>query len=353
MLGREPGVATVVGALAMGHMLGYVVGSITTPRLVRRWSPTGSIRAGVWAVAAGLALLTWSPSVPVIAVGLVATGFGAALTWIVAPNLAAELLPARRGLAIGLVSGSMGAGLITASLLAGTVPEQQWRLVWLVECTITAAIACAITWWSPQSSAPAASAEQAPTRVPWRLDPEWPWYTGAFAMFSFGVAMCQTFLVAGLEQREGAGGLYSHLAYGCIGIGMLFGGFVFERISRHWGRAPTSCVQYAIFATALATVLVLPQRGAVFVTIVLIGATMTGTAATIIADLTDRHRTIVATMLFGTVFLPVGLGQVFGPLIGGWAVGSFGYRPGFVLCAAISALGPAPLAIRTAALRRR
>ncbi|SNT35939.1 MFS transporter [Rhodococcoides kyotonense] len=353
MLGREPGVATVVGVLAMCHMLGYVIGSIATPALVRRWTSSGTVRAGVWTVTAGLALLTWSPAVSVMAAGLFATGFGAALTWIVAPNLAANLIPSQRGLAIGLISGSMGIGLITASLLAGSVPEHHWRAVWLAECMISAGISCAITRWPPRPNEPLTTTTgHTRIRAPWRVDSQWPWYTSAFAMFSFGVAMCQTFLVAGLERNNGAGGLFSHLAYGCIGVGMLFGGFAFERLSRHWGRAPTSCIQYALFATALATVLVMPHRLAILLTIVLIGATMTGTAATIIADLTDRHRTIVATLLFGTVFPFVGVGQVLGPFVGGWAVESFGYHSGFLLCAAVSALGAVPLAINTCLARR-
>jgi MFS family permease len=353
MLGREPGIATVVGALAMGHMLGYVIGSISTPGLVRRWTSTGAVRAGVWTVTGGLALLTWSPSVSVMAAGLFATGFGAALTWIVAPNLAANLVPSRRGLAIGLISGSMGIGLITASLLAGSVPEHYWRGVWLAECLIAAGIAGAITRLPPRPTEPLTKAiGHTRIRAPWRVDPQWPWYASAFAVFSFGVAMCQTFLVAGLERNDGAGGLFSHLAYGCIGVGMMFGGFAFERLSRRCGRALASCVQYALFATALATVLVIPHRGAILLTIVLIGATMTGTAATIIADLTDRHRAIVATLLFGTIFPLVGVGQVFGPLVGGWAVESFGYRSGFLLCAVVSALGAVPLAMHTCVARQ-
>ncbi|TQC47831.1 MFS transporter [Rhodococcus sp. WS4] len=341
MLGREVGSASTAGALAMAHMTGYLIGSVFVLRLGSRWAPIQSVRAGIFLTTLGLGVLAVSPTTSALAVGLIATGFGAAMTWILAPNIAASLWPARRGVAIGLVAGSMGIGLIAASGLASAVPEKHWRSVWAIECAVAAVI-----WVSAMKVLTAPHMDRSThekIRLPWRIDAAWSRSTAAFATFSFGVAMCLTFLVAGLEHSMGGGQLYARLAYASIGIGMLAGGVLFERLSRRWGRTVTLSLQYLLFALSLSAVLRVPERGVVIVVIIVIGATMTGTAATLIADLTDRHSTSVATALFGSVFLPVGLGQVLGPIFGGWAIDTFDFETAFTACGALSVAGAAPL----------
>ena len=99
------------------------------------------MRCGLALATLGLLIASFSRSPLPLAIALSIAGFGGACLWIPAPVLAADAVPpAKRGIAVGLVSTGIGLGVAFVSLASGTLRssygDDAWADVYAIQFAV-------------------------------------------------------------------------------------------------------------------------------------------------------------------------------------------------------------------------
>jgi len=110
---------TLAGAMNTFNALGYLIGALFTPWLMRRFSPTGLLLAGSLLASLFMGLSGFfTAATPLLAQRLLA-GVASALVFIAGGLLAARLgarQPRRSGFLLGLYYGGTGLGIVVSAL---------------------------------------------------------------------------------------------------------------------------------------------------------------------------------------------------------------------------------------------
>ncbi|WP_124394154.1 MFS transporter [Rhodococcus wratislaviensis] len=334
------------GLLATIHMIGYLTGALVSIAASRRLAADTLVKCGMLCTAGGLAFLTFGPVMAVAAGGLFLTGAGGALVWLSAPGLATAIWPRNPGRAIGIVASSMGVGIAAGSGVPAILSTMgDWRIAWGIETVLAVIILLAGLRWLPRvrRSRP----DGARDTVRWRPDTRWAWTVVGYATFSLGVVTCLTFFVAALRDGGHWDPGHASASYAAIGVAMIAGGIVSERLSRSLGRLPTLAGEFMLSGLAMLLVTTAAEPW-VTIAAIIVGMCMSGTAAVISADLHDRCSPQAMTVAFGLMFIPVGIGQILGPHSAGWVVDRT-HDPfsAFIIGGAVMIIGAIPLAVYT------
>ncbi len=122
---------TLAGAMNTFNAVGYLVGALATPWLMRRFSPTGLLIAGSLGASLFMALSGFfTGATPLLAQRLLA-GVASALVFIAGGLLAARLgarQPQRSGFLLGIYYGGTGLGIVISAL--GVPPGRGGRWRW-------------------------------------------------------------------------------------------------------------------------------------------------------------------------------------------------------------------------------
>jgi predicted MFS family arabinose efflux permease len=339
------------GMLATVHMIGYLIGALISIGASRRLAPDTLIKYGMLCTASGLASLTFSPAMAVAGAGLFLTGAGGALVWMSAPGLATAICPRNPGRAIGIVASSMGVGIAAGSAIPALLSMMgDWRIAWGIETVLAVGTLLAGLRWLPRVGT---SRDSVKDTVRWRPDSRWAWTVVGFASFSLGVVTCLTFFVAALRDSGHWQPGHASASYAAIGVAMIAGGIVSERLSRSIGRLPTLAGEFVLSGLAMFLVTTAAEPWVTMAAII-VGMCMSGTAAVISADLHDRLSPPAMTAAFGLMFIPVGIGQILGPHSAGWVV-DLTHNPSaaFVGGGAVMVVGAIPLLVYTVTLTVR
>jgi predicted MFS family arabinose efflux permease len=341
---------TLAGAMNTANALGYLLGALLTPSLMRRFGAAavllgGSVLASAFMAASGFFI---DPA-PLLLQRLLA-GVASALVFVAGGLLAARLgarAPAHSGLLLGLYYGGIGWG-ITASALgvpamlaaAADVPHG-WTWAWW-GLAAACLLACAILVWparvlhQDEHIAPASSAAPAQGSLPWRaMLPALAGYT----LFGAGYIGYMTFVIALLREQGVHAGAIT-LFYALLGLAVLAsarlwagllnrtkGGGALALLTALGGVATVLPALTGAWSVALASGLLF---GAVFVSAV------ASTTAFV------RHNLPPAQWATGISAFTIlfAFGQIVGPTVVGWiADGPGGLARGLVFSAATLWLG--------------
>lgn len=328
---------TVAGGIGTINLVAYLAGTVVVSLTVARLGVSLTTRLGILTSTIGIAVLAWSPGLPVLVLGQLVTGFAGAAVWVTAPSLAsARIDPARRGLAIGLTGSGIGGAIVVASLVGANLPSSSWRRVYVVLFVLALVISLAalVLLRDDVESGPSAPGRPRPDAIP-----GWRPLLGAYALFGLSLALFVNFLVAALRDDAGYGQAEAAAAFSAFGFGTIFGGLTFGSLSDRWGRRRALL---GAFALMTATSLVIPTGARPWATVAAFGfgvaftAVPTGVAARIrdCVDGADFGRSFgVATLAFGAALM---IGPQLGGVIGD-LTGSF--TPVFLIAAGASAVG--------------
>eukprot|EP01037_Dinobryon_pediforme_P000281 gene281-283_t len=225
---------TLAGGMNTANALGYLLGALATPFLLRRAAPgavllVGAVMATVFMGLSGF----FTQATPLLAQRLLAGG-ASALVFIAGGLLAARLgaqVPGRSGLLLGLYYGGTGWGitlsaLLVPAVLAAAPALHSWTWAWWALALACVAATVALLWPARVLNglaAPVAAASETapaaavPDRVRWRaLAPALLGY----GLFGVGYIGYMTFVVALLrEQGRGAGEVT--LFYALLGLAVV------------------------------------------------------------------------------------------------------------------------------------
>jgi MFS family permease len=352
---------TLAGFFGTLNVTAYLLGTLAVSWAASRVTLVGLVRLGLSLSTGALALASFAPSGPVLAVALFAMGLGGAVIWIPAPAISARALPPHRaGMAVGMVGSGIGLGIVFAGQAAAFLDrrsdaEHTWRTLYRVELSIAIVVLVgAFLLLRSRGDRPAVAGGFGGFGALRTVD-GWVPVTVAYAAFGFAYILVIGFLVARLEDDSGFSSGHAAAMFSVVGAATALGGLSLGPLSDRIGRRTTLTAAFASFG--LCSLLVLTGRQPwVTIACVGIGLMFSGMPALVIAHVVDHTDVDTYGPAFSAATLAFGVTQMISPQIGGTladALGSFTWV--FVLSAAMSFVGAAfssrlPSARRTAVL---
>ena len=321
---------TLAGAMNTANAVGYLLGALSTPFLLRRTSPgalmvAGSLLASLFMAGSGF----FSDATPLLLQRLLA-GISSAWVFVTGGLLAARLVthrPARSGLLLGIYYGGTGWGIVASALAVPWVLEQAahrphaWAWAWWA-LALVCVLACAVLAWVARRLAALDTPTQ-PLPTP-ASKPGMPLPLARFApallaylLFGVGYIGYMTFVIA-LLREQGSSSVAITVFYTLLGLAVVAS----SRIWSGWldrfrnGQALArlnGLLGLAVFLPAMTT-----WWWAVLVSGLLFGAVFLSVVASTTAWV--RHNLPPAQWAAGISAFTIAfaLGQIVGPTMVGW-----------------------------------
>ena len=352
---------TLAGGMNTANAVGYLIGALASPALMRRWSPStllmwGAIGASVFMALSGFLVSVW----PLMAQRLLA-GVASAVVFVAGGLLAARLgarQPQRSGLLLGLYYGGTGIGIVLSALLVPVVLDwaqaqpHAWAWAWWCLALACVLATVVLAWparvlgqWDAANPAQAASAKPAATFQPRRMGFALAGYTG----FGVGYIGYMTFVIA-LLREQGATTSVITVFYAALGVAVVLGSRIWAGLlDRHRDGQAIGRLNALLGAATL-----LPALTTQPLVLLLSGVVFGAVFLSVVASTTAFVRHNLPPALWGvgiSAFTIVfAAGQIVGPTVVGFiADGPGGLERGLVFSAVALWVGSA-LAFRQRAL---
>lgn len=352
---------TLAGGMNTANAVGYLIGALATPSLLRRWSPSillmwGAVGASLFMALSGFFVSVW----PLMAQRLLA-GVASAVVFIAGGLLAARLgarQTQRSGLLLGLYYGGTGIGIVLSALLVPVVLQwaqaqpHAWAWAWWCLALVCVLATLVLVWparvlghWESANPTHAGSATAVPTFQPRRMGFALAGYTG----FGVGYIGYMTFVIA-LLREQGASTSVITVFYAALGLAVVLGSRIWAGLlDRHRdGQAIGRLNALLGAATLIPALTAQPQL------LLLSGVVFGAVFLSVVASTTAFVRHNLPPALWGvgiSAFTIVfAAGQILGPTVVGFiADGPGGLERGLVFSAVALWVGSA-LAFRQRAL---
>lgn len=352
---------TLAGGMNTANAVGYLIGALASPALMRRWSPStllmwGAIGASVFMALSGFFVSVW----PLMAQRLLA-GVASAVVFVAGGLLAARLgarQPQRSGLLLGLYYGGTGIGIVLSALLVPVVLDwaqaqpHAWAWAWWCLALVCVLATVVLAWparvlgqWDAANPAQAVSATPAATFQPRRMGFALAGYTG----FGVGYIGYMTFVIA-LLREQGATTSVITVFYAALGLAVVLGSCIWAGLlDRHRDGQAIGRLNALLGAATL-----LPAVTTQPLVLLLSGVVFGAVFLSVVASTTAFVRHNLPPALWGvgiSAFTIVfATGQIVGPTVVGFiADGPGGLERGLVFSAVALWVGSA-LAFRQRAL---
>jgi predicted MFS family arabinose efflux permease len=344
------------GSMNTGNALGYFIGALVTPALMRRRGAHqalvgGAVLAGVFMMLSGFVVDTH------LLIGQrVLAGIASAFIFISGGVLAARLSslhPDRAGLLIGIYYGGTGLGILASALLVpfalsaasahGAAHAWQWAWVALGAVCLLA---------TPAMALPSAHIDGAPASPDahgkFRVRPFLFGLTG-YLMFGVGYIGYMTFVIA-LLKEQGMASATITLFYSVLGLAVMASSRVWARMLDRFRGGQSMAILNGLLGVATILPVLTAAPPVVFASGLLFGgiflSVVASTTALVRHNLPD-HAWSSGISAFTTIFA---FGQIIGPSAIGWiADGAGGLQRGLVF-SALALFAGALLASRQRAL---
>ena len=335
---------TLAGAMNTANAVGYLLGALCAPALLRRTGPArlmlwGAVLATVFMASSGF----FRDPLPLLIQRLLA-GVASAWVFVTGGLLVARLAarhPERSGWLLGLYYGGTGWGIVVSALLVpqalswgGHWALAWWWLAWC--CALATAVLWRPVWRLHESPAVVAASAHAGPSVPWqRYVPA----LAGYACFGIGYIGYMTFVIAMLrEHGVGAHGLTGF--YACLGLAAVASSRIWAGLLDRWREGQALALLNALLGLAT----LIPALTSQPLALLLSGLLFGGVFLSVVASTTAwvRHNLPPAEWAHGiTVFTVVfAVGQMVGPTWVGWiADGNGGLARGLLVSAAVLWLG--------------
>ena len=339
---------TLAGAMNTANALGYFLGALATPWLLRRVGPSVLLCGGALLASLFMALSGFFTASEPLLVQRLLAGVASAMVFIAGGLLAARLgarYPQRSGFLIGLYYGGTGVGIVLSALLVPALLDAMqagthaWRWAWWA-LAFLCLLGSVVLWWPARIMAqwvvPPATGDAAIRIFRWR---SFGFALAGYGLFGVGYIGYMTFVIALLRERGGST-LAVTVFYSLLGLAVLASSRIWAGLlDRHRnGRA------LATLNALLGVAIVLPALTQSWPVVLASGVLFGGVFLSVVASTTAlvRHNLPHAAWVSGisaftTVFAA---GQVLGPTVVGWiADGPGGLARGLVFSAIALWLG--------------
>ncbi len=330
----------LAGAMNTGNALGYLLGALSTPWLLRRFSAQRLLVAGAVTTAVFMLLSGLVTATGMLMMQRILAGISSAFIFIAGGVLAARLgtqHPERAGFLIGLYYGGTGFGIALSALLVPTTLSAAqasnvahgWQWPWLA----MAAFCLLATFIMAQPIRAIPEAAHAPGQSqPFRLQSFTFGLTGYF-MFGVGYIGYMTFVIALLKQ-QGMQPPTITVFYTLLGLAVVASSRIWAGMLDHFKGGQSLAILNGLLGAATILPALTASVPVVFFSGLLFGAVFLSVVASTTALV--RHNLppqswSAGISAFTTVFA---LGQIVGPTVVGWiADGAGGLEQGLIFSA--------------------
>jgi predicted MFS family arabinose efflux permease len=320
----------LAGGMNTANAVGYLVGALVTPALMRRFGVSRLLVVGAVLASLFMAGSGFVTAAPALLLQRLLAGIASAWVFVAGGLMAARLGEAdasRGGLLLGIYYGGTGFGILASALLVPQVLQAAagephgWAWAWWA-LAVASGVATVLLAWAgralPDRPAPAAAAAApgAAPGAPVALR-RFGWALAGYAFFGIGYIGYMTFVIALLREQGASAGFvtlfYALLGIACIASSRLWAGL----LDRYRGGQPQ-----ALLNGLLGVATLLPVLSASAPIALVSGLLFGGVFLSVVASTTAlvRHnlpssRWAQGISVFTIVFA---FGQIVGPTITGW-----------------------------------
>ncbi|MBC7379536.1 MAG: YbfB/YjiJ family MFS transporter [Burkholderiaceae bacterium] len=342
---------TLAGAMNTANALGYLMGAMVTPPLLKRHGPATLLLWGAALASVFMGLSGFFTDAAYLLAQRLLAGLASAFVFIAGGLLAARLgalQPTRAGLLIGLYYGGTGIGISLSALLVPAVLEaahgqqHSWAWAWWALAAACMAATALLVWPARVMAEPAAAVSAAPggqvRPFHWR---QFGFALAGYGMFGVGYIGYMTFVIA-LLREQGAGAAGITLFYALLGVAVVASSRIWARLLDRYRGGQALAMLCALLGAAT----IVPALTSVFWAVLLSGLVFGGVFLSVVASTTAlvRHNLAQAGWAAGISAFTIvfAAGQIVGPTVVGWiADGPGGLARGLVFSAAALWLGAA------------
>ena len=299
----------------------FLVGTLIVATAGGRVEPITLMRLGLLVATVGLGLNALASSYGVLLLGLTLTGAAGAGIWVPAPTVAtAGIDPDRRGFVIGLLTATIGLGMLFTGLgtnLVRAVADDQalWRPVWALQAGV--ALVLLVLMVAVVRQEPTPPVEGGVNLSLLRTLPGWRQLTFAYALYAIVGGGFFSFVVAALEEDGGLQRRSTTVVFAAMGLAGAVAAPATGRISDGVGRRP---VMVGSVATVGLSAAAIASGSAV---IVVIGALVFGAIASsfptqVAAYVRDHAEAREFAAIFATMLLFFSVAAIVAPTAMGW-----------------------------------
>jgi len=344
------------GAMNTGNALGYLLGALATPALMRRHGAQAALIGGAILASLFMLLSGFVADAGLLIGQRVLAGIASAFIFIAGGLLAARLgllHPERSGLLLGIYYGGTGLGIAASAVLAplamaaaaahGAHHAWQWAWIALAALCLLATLAM---------FKPARQVDGAPSNAGgqggFRLRP-FAFGLAGYLMFGVGYIGYMTFVIALLREQGMAAGTIT-LFYAMLGLAVMASSRIWARMLDRFKGGQAMAMLNGLLGVATILPALTSAPALMFVSGLMFGAIFLSVVASttaLVRHNLPQHAWSSGISAFTIVFA---LGQIVGPSIIGWiADGPGGLQRGLVF-SALALFAGALLASRQRAL---
>lgn len=347
-LREEFGLSTQsVGVLASASYVAYLVALVGTGVITARMGPRAPVVIGALSAAAGMGLVAFATSAPVLVVGVVLAGSSAGWSWAPFSDAVARMVETdAQPRTLSVISTGTTFGLMVAAPIA-LVAGAAWRPAWLAFTVVALAAAAYNAWLLPSGNA-SRHAELPRLRLGWFVCPR----SGPLLLFGLIALMAGSIYLTYAVDLMRAGGMpvsagpVLWLLIGVAGVGAVVTGDLVGR----YGLPRMLATTLITLAAAIAVLGAAPGSwSALAVSAALFGASYMIAAALLVVWSARVFEERPATG-FTAAILTGSVGSIAGPAAAGLLAAHIGLASTFMTLAAITV---AAVSIRPAAVDRR
>ena len=334
------------GSMNTGNALGYFIGALLTPALMRRFGAQsalvgGAVLAGIFMMLSGLVV-----NAELLILQRVLAGIASASIFIAGGVLAARLSllhPNRAGLLIGIYYGGTGVGIVLSALLVplalaaanahAAAHAWQWAWIALGAVCLLATAAMALPSAHIDGSPSPASAHGNFRYRPFAFG------LAGYLMFGVGYIGYMTFVIALLKEQGMSAGTITWF-YSMLGFAVIASSRIWARMLDRFKGGQSMAILNGLLGVATIMPALTAAPLLVFASGLMFGAIFLSVVASttaLVRHNLPQHAWSSGISAFTTVFA---FGQIIGPSIIGWiADGPGGLQRGLIYSALALCIG--------------
>lgn len=356
---------TQLGLIGTGNFIGYMSLSIVGGFLAARFGVRRVVFVSLVILGVSIFLTGFTNSFIYAFATRLITGLGNGGAFVPIMALpAAWFATKKRGLATGIVTMGVGMGLSLSGIILPFFLTkygiQGWRYAWFLMGGIASVLSLACyfllrdhprekglaLYGAPIMDGGEEESRKEPqpnmfTAFKNVIGNSELWKLGTvYMMYGFSYIIYLTFIVAYLGKEVGIGAARAGQIFAFLGFVSIFCGVFWGGISDFVGRRYGSFLAYMTLTTAYFIIVFSKGSVGFYVSASLFGITAFAVPVIMAAAAGDAVGGKLAPAALGFITLFFGIGQAFGPAVGGWIkdlTGSF--TNAFLLCAVVSAIG--------------
>ena len=348
---------TLAGSMNTFNAVGYLVGALITPYMLKRWGAVQVLIGGAFIASLLMALTGFFSETPLLLIQRLLAGGVSAAVFVSGGLLAARLgahWPSQSGLLLGLYYGGTGWGIALSAVLVpfalSAANEQAlahpWAWAWwglaLACFTMTLVlfvIRLPMKRWTDELALVEmndATHKHQAAQMYW---PDWVFALAGYGLFGVGYIGYMTFVVAVLRE-QGASATEITLFYASLGLAVLASSRIWAGLLNRYRGGQSLSILNALLSLATVIPVITSSWPMMLVSGVLFGGVFLSVVASTTAMV--KHNLVPSQWAAGiSVFTVIfALGQIIGPTAVGWiADGPGGLQRGLLFSAAALLIG--------------